>query len=400
MRAFHIDMNTAHFRKDYLEKWLRRFKQYGYDTVLWEVESGVKWQTCPEAALADAFSKKVFREILAYAAELHLTNIPLLQTLGHCEYVLKHAPYKGFRELAEYTDQYCPENKKVSSFLKKWLQEYISVFDQPAVFHIGADEANHLGLCPRCQQYKPYEIYIRHVNRLTSFLTAQGITPAIWGDMILHYPRKLPRLDKRIIIFDWRYERDGSAHFHFWGDRSYYAYKPAAVPSRYKKIFKNYLFKGKKRSADQFYTTSFLTAAGYRTVTCAASSAYGDNVFNPLFPLRVKNAMASLKNDRQKSLDGYLLTSWTVHLFPWELQLPVLAVALYSKQANAFSFSGFKKWFCSYFFHTTDQSFFTALRYLSRVSFYTHTAAIGIDKKGEPVAPDHLLQKVAALKQN
>ena len=100
MKAFHIDMNVAHFTRDYLEKWLRRLAAQGYDAILWEVENNVAWETCPECASPEAFSKDEFAGILALSRELGLEPIPLLQTLAHCEYVLKHERYASLSEIA------------------------------------------------------------------------------------------------------------------------------------------------------------------------------------------------------------------------------------------------------------------------------------------------------------
>ena len=98
MIGFHIDMNIAQFTPQYLEKWLNELARLGYDTIIWEVENNVKWETCPECASPDAFTKDEFREILALCRNLGLEPIPLFQTIAHCEYVLKHEKYKHLAE--------------------------------------------------------------------------------------------------------------------------------------------------------------------------------------------------------------------------------------------------------------------------------------------------------------
>ena len=52
---------------------------------------------------SDAFSKEAFRELLVECHDLGLEPIPLLQTIGHAEYVLKHEKYRHLRELPDYT---------------------------------------------------------------------------------------------------------------------------------------------------------------------------------------------------------------------------------------------------------------------------------------------------------
>ena len=90
MRGFHIDMNGLLYKKEYLKQWLTKIKADGYDTILWELENGVQWETCPESNDSDALSKKDFKDLLKHTKEIGLESIPLLQTIGHAEYVLKN----------------------------------------------------------------------------------------------------------------------------------------------------------------------------------------------------------------------------------------------------------------------------------------------------------------------
>lgn len=116
MIGFHIDMNIGRFKYDCLKKWLKELSSIGYDTIVWEVENNIKWEVCPECVSPDAFSKDEFRKLLQYSTELGLESIPLLQTLGHCEYVLRHNRYKHLAELPDKIVQYCPLNSTCRFF--------------------------------------------------------------------------------------------------------------------------------------------------------------------------------------------------------------------------------------------------------------------------------------------
>ena len=93
MKAFHFDFNTAFFRVDYLEDFIRKLRSYGYDTLLWELEDFVRWESMPYISRSDSISKETLRRLLDHARELGFENIPLLQCLGHCESVLSHPEY-------------------------------------------------------------------------------------------------------------------------------------------------------------------------------------------------------------------------------------------------------------------------------------------------------------------
>ncbi|HMA53850.1 MAG TPA: family 20 glycosylhydrolase, partial [Acidobacteriota bacterium] len=153
LTGFHIDMNIAQFRGPYLRSALKALAAKGYNAIIWEVENNIRWETCPECVSPDAFTKAEFKDILAYSRSLGLEPIPLLQTIGHCEYVLKNERYKPLAEVPGRIDQYCPRNPEVVAFLTKWLEEYLDVFGPVRVFHLGADEAYTLGECPRCRAF-------------------------------------------------------------------------------------------------------------------------------------------------------------------------------------------------------------------------------------------------------
>ena len=222
MRGFHIDMNITQFRGPYLKKELKTLTDLGYNTIIWEVENNIRWETCPECVSPDAFTKAEFKDILAYSRSLGLEPIPLLQTIGHCEYVLKNDRYKPLAEVPDRIDQYCPRNPDVVPFLRKWIDEYLELFGEVKYFHLGADEAYTLGECPQCREYAAAhslsELYIDHMNAISIPLIEKGIRPVIWGDMLLHHPEALDRLSRKVVIFDWLYDRYyGFGEVHVWG---------------------------------------------------------------------------------------------------------------------------------------------------------------------------------------
>jgi hexosaminidase len=221
MLGFHIDMNVARFKKSYLEKWLKELSSLGYDAIFWELEDNVQWQTCPECVSPEAFSKEEFRDILKLCKKLSLESIPVLQTLGHCEYVLKNDRYKHLAELPSKIDQYCPLHPQLAEFIKRWIDEYIELFGPIKRFHIGADEAFDLGKCPRCSEFAKKhslsELYVQYVEMIAGHLIKQDIQPIIWADMVLKHPEDINRLSHKIIFADWGYNiYHGSGKVWVW----------------------------------------------------------------------------------------------------------------------------------------------------------------------------------------
>ena len=54
-----------------------------------------------------------------------LKAIPLMQTFGHAEYVLKNDAYRGLREVPYRHDCYCVLKPETKDFLKRLLAEYL-----------------------------------------------------------------------------------------------------------------------------------------------------------------------------------------------------------------------------------------------------------------------------------
>lgn len=403
MIGFHIDMNIAQFTRAYLEKWLRELARLGYDTIVWEVENNVRWGTCPECVSPDAFSKEEFREILALSRELGLEPVPLLQTIAHCEYVLKHDKYKHLSEIPGEIRQYCPQNREVMEFLHAWIEEYLDLFGDVKCFHLGADEAWWMGSCDKCKAYVDKhslsDLYIDHVTAVAAPLLSRGVTPIIWADMVLHHNEALDRLPRGVMLFDWMYDiRRGMGKVWVWG-REWIA-DDAIAPDVLER-FGAYLFpEGDEpgKPAETFYTADFLAAQGFRVVTCPSSSSYGDNVFSPRNWYHLANTWDSSKKGLTGSLEGTVLTSWTVHLHPWEVQAAMIGVPPYVHANPDTTLADYQRAFVRERFGEESEDFWRACGLLSKRCLFTHTSSLGYDKAALPVAPDHASEAVAKIR--
>ncbi len=402
MRGFHIDMNIAQFRGDYLKAELKKLAGLGYDTIIWEVENNIRWETCPECVSPDAFSKAEFKEILAYSRSLGLEPIPLLQTIGHCEYVLKNGKYEPLAEVPGRIDQYCPRNPEVVAFLQKWIGEYLDVFGSVKYFHLGADEAYTLGECPKCKAYAAEhslsELYIDHVNAVSAPLIAKGIRPVVWGDMLLHHPEALAKLSKKIVVFDWLYTRYyGAGTVEVWGQGEK-TKEEIDAPTLAR--FGPYLYPfGDEpgRDPDPFYTSDYLAANGFDVVVCPSASCYADSVFAPRTYFHMRNVADSFRKGRSENLRGAVLTSWTVHLFPWELQRPSIELPHYLAAHPNASLEEFEKEYVRQHFGVDDLGFFVAAGRLANRGLFNYAADMGFFKDAKPAPMSYVADRIEEI---
>ncbi|MDP3147712.1 MAG: family 20 glycosylhydrolase [Ignavibacteria bacterium] len=327
--VFHFDFNSVSLSENYVRLWLKKAADMGYNSVLWEIEDEVKWETCPESASPDAFSKDTFRNILKYSRELGLESIPLLQTIGHAEYVLQHEKYKSFREDSTRYDCYCTTNPQVGIFLKKWIDEYLDLFGDIRYFHLGGDEAYAFASCPKCKQ-RVNEIgknglYVEYIKDLSQSILEKGIRPGIWSDMILKYPNEIGGLNKEFVIWDWNYwdgdETPNRVMVWSKGGRISKGELSSSILYDFPEII------NASGELNAFYTSDALKRLGYDVILCSSSRSHGDAVFAGKNESHVNNIIGAAKKTIKTGLLGNCVTSWAVRVHNHETQEPWLYLA-------------------------------------------------------------------------
>ena len=297
--VFHLDFNTLQRTRQAVVSALERAADAGYNAVLWEIEDKVRFDCCPVIAAPDAFSKDEFREILAVARRLKLEPIPLMQTFGHAEYVLKHKPYLGLREDPGRCDCYCPSKPETRRFLKALLHEYLEIFG-PDVrrFHLGGDEARCFATCPACKARKPMELYLEHLEAVAEELRSRGIRPGCWHDMMLKFDQDaggglFGTCFKDFTVWFWDYSYPKV--WHPWGQSD----KPLRM----------------------------LMSAGCETIICGSCQSWKEDPFLVRFGEHRENLSACAALARRENLSGFCVTSWTIHQGLKQLQQPLVQFA-------------------------------------------------------------------------
>jgi len=299
LTVLHLDFNSVRLERRTVEETLEAAAKDGYNAILWEVEDKVRWETCPEVAHSEAFSKDEFRELLAKAKTLGLKPIPLLQTFGHAEYVLEKEPYRRFRELAAEEDCYCVSKPEVRVFLKKWIREHLDLFgDEVADFHLGGDEARVFGSCRTCAKRDRMALYAEHLLDVSQELRARNIRPGIWCDMILASPdpKETAKIPRTFTVWHWDYgyrpSADG-ASIHDWTKR-----------------------------------TETLVKLRFDVVLSASSSCWGDSPFLPNYAFHAANVADCAARCRRDGFRGFCVTSWSVRQGLKGLQRPLWEYAV------------------------------------------------------------------------
>jgi len=148
---------------------------------------GRQFQDSANADTADGevLDKQEVAELVAYVRQLHIDVIPEIPSLTHSYYLLtRHRELAEIQD-AEWPDTYCPSEPHVYELLFDVLDEYIDVM-KPAVVHIGHDEWRMpLGVCLRCKDKDPTELYAGDVSRIYAHLRSKGVATAMYGDHLI-----------------------------------------------------------------------------------------------------------------------------------------------------------------------------------------------------------------------
>ncbi|PAV58144.1 hypothetical protein WR25_11774 isoform G [Diploscapter pachys] len=221
VRRFKVECGLgAPVKVPYFKQLLELIRDLGATGALFEWEDMFPF----EGQLADvrngfAYSKNDVLEILSHANTLGLTAIPLVQTLGHMEWILKTQKFSRFREDSRYPMVTCIGNSEAVELILDSLNQVLelhSKFPMPYV-HIGADEVFQIGVCEADKYILPIKygndtkkMMFDHLKNVAINVTMKyGNTKVLaWFDLFKGVDSELIQsfdLGKLIIPVVWKY---------------------------------------------------------------------------------------------------------------------------------------------------------------------------------------------------
>jgi len=146
------------------------------------------------------FTQDDVREVVAYAADRHITIVPEIEMPGHsCAALAAHpelschgGPYSPDLSGGIYAGVYCAGQDATFEFLQNILAEVIELFPSQFI-HIGGDEVpkDNWKKCPRCQQQiraeglkDEHELQSYFIRRIEKFINAQGRRLIGWDEIL------------------------------------------------------------------------------------------------------------------------------------------------------------------------------------------------------------------------
>jgi len=214
IRAFQWDLARQVERLDFLLRLLPRYAAWGYEELYLHLEDAVRYPSLPGIGRDDAFTYEELGELVLAAARAGIRTVPIVNLLGHTQYLIKHPDLRDLNELRDEhgrplaRGQVCPLHPRMPEIAEKLLRD-IAPYCTAGKVHVGLDESFHLGQCPRCRE----EVarlglgahFAGHARRLHALTESLGLQLGLWADMLYFAPGAIPLLPAGITAYEWYY---------------------------------------------------------------------------------------------------------------------------------------------------------------------------------------------------
>ncbi|XP_073246038.1 hexosaminidase D-like [Porites lutea] len=216
-KLVHLDLKGAPPKIDYLIKILPLFAKWGASGLLVEYEDVFPYKAKYEVLQSkNSYSEDDIKRFLEAAHANELIVIPLVQTFGHLEFVLKHKEFSHLRETEHYTNSVCPSNKGSVPMVLELIDQVLALHPDIKWFHIGGDEVWNLKTCPVCikDERNKSQLFVHHMTPILKHLQSKEITPIMWDDMMRWSPVEyLKELGSLVEPMVWAYTSDLTGYF-------------------------------------------------------------------------------------------------------------------------------------------------------------------------------------------
>ena len=159
------------------------------------------------------YSQADIREIIAFAAERHITIVPEVEMPGHAlaalaayqEFSCSGGPFEVATHFGIFSDIFCAGRKATFTSLEDVLDEVLELFPSPYI-HIGGDEApkKRWKVCPNCQRrirenglQDEHALQVYFTNRIATYLNSKGRHAMGWNEILQ------PGLIKGAVVQFW-----------------------------------------------------------------------------------------------------------------------------------------------------------------------------------------------------
>ena len=328
IRGFHLDLRIQVMPMPALRAFAYKLSQSGINTLIMEWEGTYPFEKHPLIPNRYAYTKAEIVDFVTYCNGLGIDVIPLQQSFGHVEYILRNERYKELREDQKDYSQVCPLQTKQDSALFIDLYTELAATHTSKYIHIGGDETYLLGHDKRCKLKVAKEgkskLYIDYIRMLCDIVIKLGKTPVMWADIALKYPEAIKLLPKGTILIDWNYGWDMNnfgehqklveSGYEIWGAPALRSHPDNYFLTEWEKHFKNirdFVPICRKLGYKGMIMTSWSTSGGYSSVFETDKNIIDLYAIRHVYPISGFNILLaayieSLKSTQPLDIDGFI----------------------------------------------------------------------------------------------
>lgn len=312
VKGFHLDLRIQVMTPDALKAFANELAEFGLNTIVMEWEGSYPFEKHATISNKYSYTRKEVKDFIQHCEDLGISVIPLQQSLGHVEYILRNPRYSMLKEDKKDISQLCPMQVLGNKALFTDLFTDLAEMHNSDYIHIGGDETYLLGHCELCKAKVEKEgkskLFVDHMKMISQIVIDLGKKPVMWADIILKYPEAAAELPKETIFVDWNY---GWKINHF-GD----------IPN--------------------------LQDLGFTFWGAPAIRSHPDNWYVTDWTTHFKNQKEFIPYARNANYEGMIMTSWSttgVYGFTWDVGYDVVDMV---QVRNTYPLSGFRILVASY----------------------------------------------------
>uniref|UniRef100_A0A0K0F8M9 beta-N-acetylhexosaminidase n=1 Tax=Strongyloides venezuelensis TaxID=75913 RepID=A0A0K0F8M9_STRVS len=263
-RYIHLDLKGGIYKINFYRNLFEFFKKIGSNGIILEWEDVFPYKgNVADAVSGEAYKLEDVERIIKMAVdEFNFEVIPLVQTLGHLEWILKLKKYSHLKESSRHPQTLCIGKEEAFDIVKSMIDQVGEIHNKYGMryFHIGADEVFQMGICPETtkvmneKSYDTDKVMLWHIKRVAEYVKSKfDVSVLIWHDMLIQVPEEFLKQFKLTELVEpvlWSYAENLDYYLPFqtwlalkpfkkvWGAS---AYKGADGPQRYTTNAEHYI---------------------------------------------------------------------------------------------------------------------------------------------------------------
>lgn len=191
-RVVHLDLKGAPPKMTYFAYLFPLLRTLGADMLLVEYEDMFPYSgDIRNASARNSYTLEDISALRKLARDNDLGMIPLVQSFGHLESVLKLEEFQDLREVFSYPQVLCPSNERSTKVVLGMIDQIVAAHEGELEYiHIGADEVYYIGECAKCgevlarKRWNKKQLFLDHVQKVAGYVrkTYPGVKVLMWDD--------------------------------------------------------------------------------------------------------------------------------------------------------------------------------------------------------------------------